>query len=140
MAKIKDLSKIAEKWSRVTAGRSQDYADGVQDPAVDWAQATAAAESRYQDGVQKAMQRKAFSKGVQKSGSQKWQARALAVGPNRFSEGVASSGDAYQQGFAPYAQTIASVNLPPRFPKGDPRNFERVKAIGTALRKKKESL
>jgi hypothetical protein len=32
---------------------------------------------------------------------------------------------------------IANTVLPPRGPKGDPRNLDRVKAITTALRAKK---
>jgi hypothetical protein len=43
----------------------------------------------------------------------------------------------YQEGVQPYLDTIAATVLPPRFPKGDPRNLERVKAITTALRKRK---
>jgi len=138
MANIKDMSKIREKWTRVTPQRPEDYAIGVQDPKRDWASATKEAEKRYSEGVQKSIQRGAFGKGVSAAGTQKWQQRSLSVGPNRFAEGVAASGDAYEQGFSPYAQTIASTSLPPRFPKGDPRNLERVKAIAVALRNKKE--
>ena len=43
------------------------------------------------------------------------------------------------KGFQPYADTIRSTTLPPRFPKGDPRNLERTKAIATALFNKKQS-
>lgn len=140
MARIKDLSKIQEKWTRVTPGRSQDYEEGIRDPKADWTTQTAAAEDRYKDGVQKAAARGAFGKGVKKAGTAAWQQRSLAVGPGRFSEGVAASGDKYTEGFAPYHQTIQSTTLPPRFPAGDPRNYDRSKTLGQALRKKKESL
>ena len=138
MARIKDLSKIQEKWGRVTPQRTQDYQDGVRDPGTDWAAATADAEQRYKDGVQKAAARGAFGKGVKKAGTSRWQERSLAVGPNRFAEGVASSTQRYADGFAPFAQTIQSTQLPPRFPKGDIRNLDRVKVISQALRQKKE--
>lgn len=140
MANIKDLNAIGEKWKRVTPQRSVDYEAGIRAPRVDWETATRDAETRYNEGVQKAIQRKAFGKGVSASGTQNWQERALAVGPGRFQEGVAASGDNFERGFQPYADTIRSLNLPPRFPKGDPRNLERVKAVSQALRAKKESL
>lgn len=138
MAEIKPLSQISEKYGRVTPQRTQDYVEGVQNPKTDWAQATQAAEARYQEGVQKAIQQKRFGKGVQKAGTAAWQERAVQVGPNRFAEGVAAGVNKYEQGFAPYAQTIQNTTLPPRFSKGDPRNIDRVKVMSEALRKKKE--
>ena len=39
----------------------------------------------------------------------------------------------YEQGFAPFAQVIQGVNLPPRGARGDPRNYENVRLIGEAL-------
>jgi hypothetical protein len=140
MADIKDLSAIGEKWKRVTPQRAVDYEAGIRNPRSDWATATKDAETRYNEGVQKAIQRKAFGKGVAKAGTQVWQERALAVGPGRFQEGVATSGDNFERGFQPFADTIKATQLPPRFPKGDPRNLERVKVMSQALRAKKESL
>ena len=140
MARIKDLQKIKDKWGRVTPQRTQDYEEGIRDPRLDWATAAKAAEDRYKEGVTKAAQRGAYGKGVAAAGSSRWQERSLSVGPGRFAEGVAQSVDRYADGFAPFAQVIASTNLPPRFPKGDIRNLERVKVIAQALRKKKEEL
>ena len=47
------------------------------------------------------------------------------------------AGPDFEKGFAPYADVIRATALPPRFPKGDPRNYTRVQVIGTALRAKK---
>jgi len=140
MANIKDIARIKEKYTRVTPQRSEDYRLGIENPKADWAQTTAQAESRYTEGVQKAITRGAFGKGVKKAGSQKWQKQALAVGPQRFAQGVAAGGDAYAEGFAPYHAAIQAVKLPPKFPKGDPRNIQRVAAMNKALRDKKEQL
>jgi len=139
MADIKPLGQIADKWSRVTPQRTQDYEQGVQAPRRDWAQSTAQAEDRYKEGVQKAITRSAFSKGVNAAGTSKWQEKTLAKGPNRFAEGVAASGSDYQEGFAPYHQVIQSTTLPPRFPTGDDRNIQRTIKLNKALRAKKES-
>lgn len=140
MADIADSTKIAEKWARVTPSRSEDYDQGVKAPKVDWATAAKAAEARYKEGVAKAAARGAFGRGVDKAGSEKWKRRAVEVGTRRWGEGVSAGKSDYASGFAPYADTIRSTTLPPRYPKGDPRNLDRVAVISKALRAKKESI
>lgn len=140
MANIKDTAAIAAKWQRVTPQRTEDYDAGISNPAADWATQTKAAETRWKDGVQKAAGRGAFGKGVAGAGTEKWQRKSKEVGTRRWGEGVQAAQSDYAQGFAPYASTIASTNLPPRYPKGDPRNIDRVSAIAKALRAKKESM
>lgn len=125
------------KWSEVTAQRSTDYVAGVQNPRVPWAAATTAAAANQAAGVTAAIATKRFEKGVAKAGDAKWQRKAATIGAQRFPQGVQEGQSAYDEGFGPYAQTIQSTTLPPRFPKGDPRNIQRVVAIAAALRNKK---
>lgn len=134
---IKAIDRIAEKWARVTPQRTQDYTEGIESPRRDWAAATAAADATYREGVTKAANAGMFAKGVRAAGTPKWQSRARSKGPQRFSEGVQIAQPDYQQGFQPYADTIRSTTLPPRFPKGDPRNLARVAVIATALSRKR---
>ena len=138
MAEIKDVGRIAAKWARVAPQRTQDYTDGVSSPRRDWAQAAGAAQETHSAAMQKAAASKSYSRGVRAAGTQRWQARALAKGPGRFAEGVAIAEPDYSRGFQPYAETIARTALPPRFPKGDPRNLERVKTIAMALYNRKQ--
>jgi len=140
MAEIKDSGKIAEKWARVTPARTEDYDAGIKDPRKDWQTSTSSAEQRYKDGVSKASARGAFGKGVAKAGSAKWQRKAIEVGTRRWPEGVAAAKPDYAAGFSPYADTIKATTLPPKYPKGDPRNIDRVASIAKALRAKKESI
>ena len=135
--KIKSPAEIAAKFARVTPGRSAEYGEGIQatSPAA-FESATIGAEQVYNQAVTQAIAQKRFVKGVQGSGS-KWQAKASDLGPSRFATGVAGAAADYAQGFAPSAQVIASLTLPPRGPAGDPKNFERVRVIGEALHKKK---
>jgi len=135
MPKVK--SNFASKWARVTPQRTEDYQQGVTNPKVPWAEATLAAAKNQADGVQEAIREKRFEKGVTKAGNSAWQQGAINKGVNRFGEGVQMSQEKYAAGFAPFAQVIESTTLPPRYPKGDPRNVERVKAIANALRQKK---
>jgi hypothetical protein len=137
MANIKSASDIAKKWSRVTPQRSEDYEAGVKNPRVDWASATRAAEESYKKGVMEAASKGRFGKGVSEAGTEKWQGKVISKGVDRWGTGVQTATSDYEEGFGPYADVIKSVNLPPRYPKGDPRNIERVTAIAKALRSKK---
>jgi hypothetical protein len=133
MAEIRDLAAIKEKWTRVTPQRTEDYKIGVKNPRRDWEKETEAASDTYKAGVDAAHAKGLFAKGVRRVGTKKWQTKALLKGPTRFAEGVYMAGDDYEQGFAPYREAIAKVDLGPRFPKRDPRNLGRVKKIVDAL-------
>jgi len=133
MADIKPIDKIAQKWATVTPQRTSDYAAGLTSPRRSWEQATTEAAAAQAAGVQDAIARDAFAKGVAKAGQAKYLRKATGVGAQRFGQGVQAAKADYQTGFAPYVSVIQGVNLPPRGPKGDPRNYERVSAVGEAL-------
>lgn len=130
---IKSLSAISEKWGRVTPGRVEDYELGIKNPKRDWADETAAASKNWKAGIDAAAAKDLFRKGVESAGTSKWQKNALKKGPGRFSEGVYLGKDDYEKGFAPYREAISRTTLPPRFPKRDPRNLDRVRAVVEAL-------
>ena len=137
MAEIKPISRIKEKWTRVTPMRAEDYKLGIQSPKRDWEKSAVAAKDSHKAAMATAAAQDSFAKGISRAGSGKWQSRALQKGPGRFAEGVMVGGDDYEKGFSPYADEIAKTVLPPRFPRRDPRNLLRVNAITTALGKKK---
>jgi hypothetical protein len=133
MAQIKTLDRISQKWSTVTPQRQTEYTDGVQNPRTDWLAATQAAAANYDKGIQAAVANKSFSKGVARAGSQKWQQKTLTKGPGRWAQGVSVSRSDYEAGFAKYHQAISGITLPPRGPKGDPSNINRVAIIAKTL-------
>lgn len=137
MPPVKSLNRIAEKWARVASVSQNEYTEGVNNPRADWAQKSQAAADAWNRGVQQAIQRQAFSKGVNAAGTAKWQERTLAKGPERWAQGINLSQGAYERGFAPYREVIERTTLPPRGPKGDPKNIQRVAAIADALHKAK---
>jgi hypothetical protein len=137
MAEIKSIDKIKEKWGRVTPLRTEDYKLGIQSPRRSWEKSATAAKESHKAAMQTAAASDAYAKGIAKAGDSKWQGKALAKGPGRFAEGVMIGTDDYGKGFQPFADEIAKTVLPPRFPKRDPRNLQRVAAIDTALGKKK---
>lgn len=138
MAEVKALSRIREKWQRVTPGRTQDYQLGIENPRRSWADQAKGASGTWKAGVDAASNKGMYQKGVEKAGDAKWKGRALAKGPGRFSEGVYMSAGDYEKGFAPYRAAIESVDLGPKFPRRDPRNLERVRRVVTALTEAKQ--
>lgn len=137
MAEIKPLSRIKEKWTRVTPMRSEDYKLGIQSPRRDWDKSAIAAKESHKAAMAAAGASDSFAKGVAKAGNAKWQTRALQKGPGRFAEGVMVGGDDYERGFAPFRDAIEKTAMPPRFPKRDPRNIQRVSVLNLALGKAK---
>jgi hypothetical protein len=133
MPAVKSPAASANKWAERAGVAANDYKAGVQSPRRDWATATAEAADAQAAGVQQAISEGRFQKGVTDAGTGKWQQKAIAVGAVRFGPGVAAAKADYEAGFTPYAQVIQSVTLPPRGPKGDPRNYERTQMIGEAL-------
>jgi hypothetical protein len=127
----------AAKWARRAASAGQEYTEGVQNPRRSWQQATTEAEKAHTAGVQTAIQNRSFAKGVAKAGDAKWSQKTLAKGPQRFAQGVQEGEGDYQSAVAPYLQIIENTQLPPRGPKGDPANIERVRVMAAALRNRK---
>jgi hypothetical protein len=135
--KVKDPGVSAAKFSTRAAAAAQDYATGVSAAGQDWETGTVAAEGNYEAAIADAIQRKSFGKGVRAAGGAKFATNASTTGAQRFPQGVRNAQGTWQNGVAPYLQTIANVSLPPRRPKGDPANMARVQAVTDALRKKK---
>jgi hypothetical protein len=135
MPKTKSAQQTVDKWQRRAAVAQPEYTAGVTNPRVPWDQAAAAAENSYKAGVTAAANAGSFGKGVARAGLSKWQQNSIKKGPSRFVEGVQLSGPEYQSQIQAVLQTIESVTLPPRGPKGSPQNYQRVAPIGEALRK-----
>lgn len=134
---VKSAKSIAAKWARVTPERIEDYEEGVRNPLRDWEKQTLDAEENYEAGIRDAITRKAFGKGVKKAGTAKQQAASIIKGIPRWAEGVRIAEDAMEAGMGPVVDVLKALTLPKRYPTGDPRNIERVKAIQQALHKLK---
>lgn len=133
MPRVKTAAAIAEKWSRVAPTRQTDYESGVKDPAVDWQRATESAKDSFEAGVQEAIQRGAFQKGVSAAGTDKWRAKTVDVGAGRWTGGIRAASSDFETAMGPVVQVIERTVLPPRGPRGDPRNFQRAETMGRAL-------
>ncbi len=133
MPAVTPIAVSSDKWVRRAGQAAPDYERGVNNPRTSWAEATAAAKDAQAAGIQQAITEGRFEKGVAKAGNAKWQRKAATLGTQRFGTGVAAAKADYEGGFTPYVGVIQNITLPPRGPKGDPRNYDRTKIIGDAL-------
>jgi len=116
------------------AAATTDYTEGVLSPRTPWSQAAAAAKEAWRAGITEAAGRDAYAKGVIKAGDAKWLKKAVELGSRRFTEGVSVATEDYKSGFTPYYDALSKLELPPRGPRGDPKNLDRVRAIVQTLR------
>ena len=135
--KIKPLESIVKKWTEVTPGRAAYYEEGTAGKGGAWEAGAKAGEGNWKTGVAAAAAAGLFGKGVVKAGASKYEAGIRDKGISRWPSGVAVGGDNYSKGFSPFQSALASLKLPPKGPKGDPKNLERVRAVMTTLRAKK---
>lgn len=132
--KVPDAASVAEKWNRKVQVAGPDYEAGVRNPSKDWKTATLEAAPRQKEAVIQAANEGRFAKGVNASGD-KWARNVVKKGVARWGSGVADATPDYQAGMGNVLSAIASVNLPARYPAGDERNIERVRAVTTTVHK-----
>ena len=136
--KCPSAATIAQRFVKYAPQRQDRYEDGVRNPAEDWEKETKAAEANYEKGVQGGIARKAFGKGVTKCGTARQQAKTIMKGIPRWVEGISGAEADMATAMGPVVSVIEGTTLPPRYPTGDARNYDRSKAVGMALRKAKE--
>lgn len=134
---VKDVTASAKKFSTRGAGAGADYTRGVQNAGQRWHDNTKASSDNYVQGVQQSIADGRFAKGVDKSGAQHYVDRASTKGANAFPTGIQAAEGRWAAAVTPFLQTLASATLPPRGPKGDPRNQARSAMVADILRKKK---
>lgn len=135
--KCPSAADIARRFVKYAPGRFDRYTDGIANPAEDWEKNTKAAEPNYEEGVKKAITRKAFGKGVLRCGTERQKSKTIQ-NQNRWPEGIEGAEAEMTTAMGPVVSVLQAVTLPQKYPKGDPRNYKRVEAVGTALRKAKE--
>lgn len=131
---VKDLATSGVKWSSRASSASTEFETNALAAADKWAKNAQAAMDNYRAGISAANIATRFARGVQQAATANKFARKLAaVGSSRYSTGVQGAAQDWQTGFGPYHSVLQAVALPPRKPRGDAGNYERVKAVGQAL-------
>jgi hypothetical protein len=136
---VKDISAIAKKFVARAGVAAGDYTAGVNGTTKDQAALAIAAKDSWAAGVQAAVQNGSYVRGLTKSGTAKWKANAAGIGASRYAPGVANAQQAYVTGFGPYLTVLQNLTLSQRYPRGDPRNTQRVIDVNTALNKARTS-
>lgn len=134
---VPTTARVAEKWARRAASASGEYQQGVEQTQKSWQGAAQAAEKNYTAGVTAAAAAGRFGKGVAKAGDAKWRRGATEKGPTRYAQGVGVAQADYASQVGPYLEIIGRTDLPMRGPVGSDTNYNRVSAIGKALRQAK---
>lgn len=132
--RVRPVAEAASKWKRRAEVATTDYTDGAANAGGRWATNAAAGNQNYVTGVTAAAQAGRFAKGVQKAGAGKYQRGITDKGAARYAPGVAAGDQDYQTGVAPYLTALASLDLPPRGPRGTASNINRVATVAKALR------
>jgi hypothetical protein len=138
--RVKSAADVVGKWVDVTPGRSAYYEKFAVPAGSDWEAGAVAASGTYKAGISVADIEARFKGGVKKAGAEKYSRKVREVGVARFGPGVAAARADYEKGVSPFLDEIAKLTLPPRAPRGDPRNLERVAVIAKALAAKRLAL
>ncbi len=135
--KVRSAAAIAKAYVSYAPVRADRYEEGVRNPDKDWEKETLAAEGNYEDGVKKGIARKAFGKGVKKAGTEKQKSQTIK-NIRRWAEGIEGAEDVMRKAMEPVVAVMEGIKLPPKYPKGDDRNYKRTEMVGKTLRKAKE--
>ena len=138
MPAIKDLTSSAQKWSRNAGAAATEFASAAQGAADKWGRNTQGAGANFRQAITAGNMQAKFERGVAKAAqSGKFATKLAKVGASRYSEGVGASQQDWSSGFEPYQGVLSTITYPPRAPRGDARNIERVKVVDTTLNAKR---
>lgn len=138
--KVKPVSTAATKWDANAARAADDFATEAAAAAPVWEAATKASKDNYHKAITAAGIADRFVGGVTRAGAAKFARKINDVAKDRFAPGIHAAVTDYTERVTPFLETIASLTLPKRGPRGDPTNYNRVEAVGKALSAKRLAL
>ena len=137
---VKSAQAIADKWARVTPGRSADYEAGASGAGAKQNTNAIAAAGAFQAAISAGTMKSMFIGGLKKAGAEKYNRKVAGVGVARFGPGVTAAVTDMANGMAPMVEAIAAVTKPARAPRGDVSNRARSEVYQVALNKKRLAL
>ncbi len=140
MVDVKPLSEAKENYRQSASRAGEAYKLGVN--RADWKTAAESpeAEQLFATKMQDAISNQSRRKGIQKVTNSQWQNRASTKGGAQISGAMRESVEDWSTGFAPYAEALEGINLPPR--SSDPMaNIDnRLKLVVQTLVDKKKQI
>lgn len=129
--RIKDTGSLAKKFVQRAGAAGADYTDGVKNAGQDWEAGAKAGEDNYKIAVTQAANEGRFGKGIAAAGAAKFTQRASTLGAQRYPTGVQAAEGDWARGSQPYLDSLKSMELPPRRPRG--QNADRANAVAQRL-------
>lgn len=132
MVKTKGAAQSQANWESAIGAVPEKYkvgvqaADGVIEKAIE-------AEGLYAERVQQAIAAGSRVKGLQKTSTAEWKARAMGKGASRIASGMSESKDKFGRGIAEVLSVIEGVSIGPRTADPMANVDARVKPIVAAL-------
>lgn len=129
----KSLAEASANWTQVTPTRSGVYSTNAQAAVSRLVANTIAAIPNYQAAVTGQGVASRIRTNIAGRGARRYPEKIRTVGQQRFASGVQAAQSEYESGFGPFLRVIQGVELPGKGPRGDPRNYALVQAVGEAL-------
>ena len=129
----KNIQEAQKKWGDVTPARAGEYAARGAAAAQTWETNAIAGVPIMLQALQAANMAARIASGLRRAGGAKFARKITSVGQSRFGPGITAAVTDYAERFGPFLSVIQGVTLPGRGPRGDPRNYQRVNAVGEAL-------
>jgi len=133
MVKTIGIERTVRKYLDRVRVAGPDYEAGVKAPKIPWEEAAAAAKEVYRAAITAPGVPDRFVAGIHAAGMKKWQDMALKKGLARFVPGVELGVDYFKAIMTDILSQIEAIVLPPKGPRGDPKNIERVRKIFEVL-------
>lgn len=134
---VKSADVSATKWDGNAGRAAEEFATRAAAAAAKWEAGAKGAKENFHKAITAAGIADRFAGGVARAGAAKFARKINDVAKDRFAPGIHAAVTDYTEGVTPFLQTIASLTLPRRGPRGDPSNYDRVEAVGKALSAKR---
>jgi len=133
MVKTIGIERTKKKYLDRVRVAGPDYEAGVKAPKVPWSEAAIAAKDVFMAAITAPDVPDRFARGIARAGDPKWSEMALKKGLPRFTPGVELGVGYYEAVMRDILGQIEAIVLPPKGPRGDPKNLERVRKIFETL-------
>jgi hypothetical protein len=138
--KVKPVATAANKWDENAARAADTFTAEAQVAAGVWEANALAAKDTYQKAITASGIADRQNGGIRRAGAAKFARKILDVAKDRFGPGIHAAKQDYTERVQPFLETIASLTLSKRGPKGDISNYDRVGQVGKALNAKRLAL
>lgn len=132
MVKTKGSAQATANWEGAIGSVPAKYKTGVQG-ADNVIEKAIEAENLYAAKVQEAISKGSRVKGLQKTSTAEWKAKALSKGAARIATGMTESKDKFARGIGEVISVIEGVSIAPRTADPMANVDNRVKPIVAAL-------